>query len=75
MREQRPDTGILFRNDKKEGERDPHYRGELNVGGVPFYISLWVGARKGSFCRSPSKRKDAARTVDKSAKVDDPVGS
>ena len=34
--------GVLFRNDKKETDRDPNYTGHINVGGAEFWLSAWV---------------------------------
>lgn len=33
--------GILFKNDRKENEKHPDYKGTLNVDGVEFWISGW----------------------------------
>ena len=39
-------SGALFRNDKKETENHPDYRGNLNVGGQDFWISAWLKTSK-----------------------------
>jgi hypothetical protein len=39
--EQRPNSGSLFINDRKEKETHPDLNGTLNVGGVDYYISAW----------------------------------
>ena len=41
---------IIFKNDKKNGETHPDYKGKINVEGKTFDIALWVkeGA-KGKF--------------------------
>jgi hypothetical protein len=36
------DKGALFKNDRKESENHPDYKGSLNVGGTDFWISSWV---------------------------------
>lgn len=38
--------GALFKNADKNGEKDPDYRGELNVGGANYWISGWVSTSK-----------------------------
>lgn len=35
-------SGALFRNDRKETDKHPDYRGELNVGGTEYWISAWL---------------------------------
>ena len=42
--------GVLFKNDRKESEKHPDYKGNINVGGVEFWLSAWIkeGA-KGKF--------------------------
>lgn len=36
------DRGALFKNDRKERESQPDYRGSLNVGGTDYWISAWL---------------------------------
>jgi hypothetical protein len=36
------DRGALFRNDRKEDDNDPDYRGTLNVGGVEHWLNAWL---------------------------------
>ena len=33
--------GAIWKNDKKETEKHPDFRGELNVDGVDFWVSAW----------------------------------
>jgi len=40
--EQKPNTGAIFKNNKKEKETHPDYRGTINVDGVEKEIALWV---------------------------------
>ncbi len=35
-------SGALFRNDRKETDKHPDYRGEINVGGTDYWISAWL---------------------------------
>lgn len=39
-------TGALFKNDRKQSERHPDYRGSINVGGQEFWISSWLKTSK-----------------------------
>ncbi len=39
--------GVLFRNeDKREGKRDPDYRGNGEVNGVAIWIDAWINSSK-----------------------------
>lgn len=33
--------GAIWKNDKKETEKHPDFRGELNVNGANFWVSAW----------------------------------
>jgi len=33
--------GAIWKNDKKETEKHPDFRGELNVGGTEYWVSAW----------------------------------
>ena len=39
-------SGALFKNDNKESERHPDYKGSLNVGGVDHWVSSWIKVSK-----------------------------
>ena len=36
--------GAIWKNDKKETEKHPDFRGELNVNGADFWVSAWSRA-------------------------------
>lgn len=38
--------GVLFKNDKKETENHPDYKGNALVGGAEFWISAWINEKK-----------------------------
>ena len=38
--------GALFRNDRKEQEKQPDYTGSLNVEGVDYWLSAWLRESK-----------------------------
>ena len=41
-------SGVLFKNDRKETENHPDYTGKINVNGDDFYLSAWINtAQKG----------------------------
>jgi hypothetical protein len=70
---QRENSGILFRNERKETEKHPDYTGELNIGGTDYFINGWIkqGA-KAKFMSLSVKPKDAARTTNSDA-LSDPL--
>ena len=44
--EQKDNTGSIFKNDRKDNEKQPDYRGTCIVDGVAKDISLWVKTSK-----------------------------
>lgn len=56
-------TAVIFKNNKKENEKHPDYRGTINVDGKELEISLWVKEGKaGKFfsgkIQEPFKKMD-----------------
>lgn len=39
-------SGVLFRNDKKQSDKSPDYRGTINVEGQEFWLSAWLKTSK-----------------------------
>jgi len=40
-------SGALFKNeDKREGKRDPDYKGSAEVAGVEYWLSAWINTSK-----------------------------
>lgn len=71
--EQRDNTGSLFKNDRKEADTHPDYKGSALLNGVEHWLDAWINtAKDGSkYMSLKFKRKDAqgggtapARTVE-----------
>lgn len=56
----RTDRGALFKNDRKESERHPDYKGSINVGGAEYWLSAWIKeGKKGKFMSLSVEPKQA----------------
>ena len=53
-------SGALFRNDKKETDKHPDYRGTINVDGVEYWLSAWLNTSGSGvkYMKLAVKRKD-----------------
>ena len=40
--EKKDNSGVLFKNDKKESEKHPDYKGNITVDGKDYWLSAWV---------------------------------
>jgi uncharacterized protein (DUF736 family) len=60
--------GSLFKNDRKESENHPDYRGDINIGGQVMWLSAWLKTSKDGkkYMSLSVKAKDA--TAQASAK-------
>jgi uncharacterized protein (DUF736 family) len=39
-------SGTLFKNDRKEKDNHPDYKGQINVDGTDYWLSAWVKVSK-----------------------------
>ena len=62
--------GVLFRNERKTEEKHPEYRGNLNVGGVDFWIDAWVQTSK-----KDAKKFFSLKVKPKEEKPSEPVAA
>lgn len=63
MTKQYDDTnrGALFKNDRKELDNHPDYKGSINCDGVDYWLSAWIKeGQKGKFMSLSIKPKDEA---------------
>ncbi len=52
-------TGVLFKNDRKEKETHPDYKGSCEVGGTEYWISGWIkDGKSGKFISFKFTEKD-----------------
>ena len=62
--EQRDNSGSLFKNDRKEKDNHPDYKGTCMVGGVEMWMSAWLktganGTKFMSFSFQPKDQQQA----------------
>jgi hypothetical protein len=57
--EQKPNTGVLFKNNKKETDRHPDYTGNILLSDGEYMVSAWVkDGKSGKFFSLSVKKKD-----------------
>lgn len=64
--EQRDNSGSLFKNDRKEKDNHPDYKGQAMVGGVEMWMSAWIkesanGTKFMSFSFQPKDQQAAPK--------------
>ena len=58
--EKKDNSGVLFKNDKKESANQPDYKGNITVDGVDYWLSAWIKEGKnGKFMGLAVNPKDA----------------
>ena len=56
----RDNSGVLFKNDKKEQEKHPDYKGSIMVDGTEYWLSAWIkDGKSGKFMGLAVSPKDA----------------
>ena len=64
---QRDNSGVLFKNDKKETPNHPDYKGNITVGGQDYWLSAWIKAGKsGKFMGLALSPKEQQRPSERS---------
>ena len=58
--EKKPGSGSLFKNDRKESDKHPDYRGTYkHHDGTEFYVSIWIKkGKKGKFLSLATSTKN-----------------
>lgn len=44
--QQKDNSGVLFKNDKRESDNHPNYKGSAMVDGSEYWLSAWVNKSK-----------------------------
>ena len=58
--EKKDNSGVLFKNDKKETEKHPDYKGNIMVDGNEYWLSAWIKEGKtGKFMGLAVSPRDA----------------
>lgn len=62
MTQQRDNSGILFKNDRKEQPNHSDYQGECTIDGKQYFMNAWLkDGKKGKFMSFSFKPKQASK--------------
>ena len=66
--EKRDNSGALFKNDRKESDKHPDYKGDLTIGGQDYWLSAWIkksstGKSFMSLAVTPKERREEKPTT------------
>jgi hypothetical protein len=71
MENRRDNSGVLFKNDKKEQEKHPDYKGSIMVDGNEYWLSAWIkDGKTGKFMGLAVSPKDGQPPATKSMPSD-----
>jgi len=60
--------GVLFKNDRKEKDTHPDYKGSVDVDGTEFWLSAWIkDGKNGKFMSLSIKPKEEQRAPESRA--------
>lgn len=65
-------TGTLGRNDRKETDKHADYRGQINVGGVEYWLDGWIKTA-GPAAKTPGSKFLSLRVKPKEAQAPKPA--
>jgi hypothetical protein len=69
-------TGTMFRNDKREKDSEPEYKGSANIDGRDYWVSSWINETKAGvkymkFSFTPMEKKQQSSSRQSSPPSDD----